>query len=70
MWFTDMMVWLGAYRIQIFIITGIGLWATIYILYFTRDIKRYRLARKPHRWEIDMENRTARREGKGKNKTH
>jgi hypothetical protein len=63
--FTHLMIWAGAWRYVLFGVGALILWSLIFIIYFSRDVRRFWEHRKPHRWEVDMQNKVARREGGG-----
>lgn len=47
--------WMSAHRSLFFGIICFSIWAFGYYWYFRKDVRNYRLNRKPHKWVVDME---------------
>jgi hypothetical protein len=55
---TDLMIWASAHRAMVILVIGLSMWVAAYAWYFKGDWDLYWRERRPHKWSVDLENKT------------
>jgi hypothetical protein len=57
---TYLLIWASEHSTPLLLCAGLSLWVAAYYWYFKDDWTRFWRERRPHKWSVDMEAKTAR----------
>jgi hypothetical protein len=53
-----LIVWEGTHRTLIYGVIALSLWVAAYLIYWKNDLINWQKHRKPHRWGVDLANKS------------